>query len=194
LLYSLFIDFIVIIFEYLTNNSDSIGTFKSPALFLSNGICVKSMKLKEKSNIAVVMRKMTIADYDSLIKLWKEGNIPYRSQGRDSKKNIRWQLQQPNCIYLVAEDNGTMVGAILGTHDGRKGWINRLIVTSAYRQRGIAKRLIEDFEQRLAALGINIVACLIEDWNTASMQVFKQLGYTKHTDILYFSKRKNMKT
>jgi ribosomal protein S18 acetylase RimI-like enzyme len=152
------------------------------------------MKSKEKSNNEVVIRKMTIADYDFLIKLWKEGNIPYRSQGRDSKKNIRWQLQQPNCYYLIAEDKGTIVGAILGTHDGRKGWINRLIITSVYRQKGIAKRLIEDFEHHLAALGINIVACLIEDWNIASMQVFKQLGYIKHTDILYFSKRKNMRT
>jgi len=152
------------------------------------------MKLKEKNNFGFVIRKMTIADYDSLIALWKEGNIPYRPQGRDSKKNIRWQLQQTNCLYFVAEDEGKMVGAILGTHDGRKGWINRLIIISSYRQKGIAKRLIEEIEHRLAIVGINIVACLIEDWNTASMQVFKQLGYTKHTDIFYFSKRKNIKT
>ena len=137
---------------------------------------------------------MTIADYDSLIALWKEGNIPYRPQGRDSKKNIQWQLQQANCLYFVAQDKGKIIGAILGTHDGRKGWINRVIITSSYRQRGIAKRLIEEIEHRLAAVGINIVACLIEDWNVASMHVFKQLGYTKHTDILYFSKRKNIKT
>jgi len=184
----------LVIFKYLTDNSDNIGMFKSYSLFLSNSICVKSMKSKEKSGIEIVIRKMTIADYNSLITLWKEGNIPYRPQGRDSKKNIHWQLQQPNCIYLIAEDKETIVGAILGTHDGRKGWINRLIVASAYRQKGIAKRLIKHFEHRLAAIGINIVAGLIEDWNTASMQVFKQLGYTKHTDILYFSKRKNMKT
>ena len=95
------------------------------------------MKSKEKNNVGVVIRKMTIKDYDSLIALWKEGNIPYRPQGRDSKKNIRWQLQQPNCFYFVAEDEGTIVGAILGTHDGRKGWINRLIITSSYRQRGL---------------------------------------------------------
>jgi ribosomal protein S18 acetylase RimI-like enzyme len=152
------------------------------------------MKSKEKNNVKILIRKMTIADYDSLITLWKEGNIPYRPQGRDSKKNIRWQLQQPNCFYFVAEDGGTIVGAILGTHDGRKGWINRLIITSSYRQKGIAKRLIEEVEHRLAAVGIDIIAGLIEDWNTASMQVFQRLGYTKHTDILYFSKRKNSKT
>jgi ribosomal protein S18 acetylase RimI-like enzyme len=152
------------------------------------------MKSKEKDNIGVVIRKMTIVDYDSLIALWKEGNIPCRPQGRDSKKNIRLQLQQPTSFYFVAEDKGKIVGAILGTHDGRKGWINRLIITSSYRQKGIAKRLIEEVELCLETIGINIVACLIEDWNVASMQVFKQFGYTKHTDILYFSKRKNIKT
>ena len=152
------------------------------------------MKSKENNNVGVVIRKMTIGDYDSLIALWKEGNIPYRPQGRDSKKNIRWQLQQSTSFYFVAADKRKIVGAILGTHDGRKGWINRLIIASSYRQKGIAKRLIGEVELYLEAIGINIVACLIEDWNAASMQVFKQLGYTKHTDILYFSKRKNMKT
>jgi ribosomal protein S18 acetylase RimI-like enzyme len=166
--------------------------FKFPSLFLRSTIEVMPMKPTEENNIAVVIRKMTMKDYDSLITLWKKGNIPYRPKGRDSKKNIRWQLQQPNCFYLIAENNGKIIGAILGTHDGRKGWINRLATTSAYRRKGIAKRLIEEFESQLAAIGIDIVACLIEDWNATSMEVFERLGYTKHTDILYFSKRKNM--
>jgi ribosomal protein S18 acetylase RimI-like enzyme len=170
-----------------------IGMFKSSSLFLSNTIEVKTMKLNKKNNFSVVIRKMTIEDYDSLISLWKKGNIPFRPQGRDSKKNIHWQLQQPFSFYFVAEHNGKIVGAILGTHDGRKGWINRLIVTQTYHRKGIAKRLIEEIEHRLTSVGIDIVACLIEDWNVTSMQVFERLGYTKNTDILYFSKRKNMK-
>jgi ribosomal protein S18 acetylase RimI-like enzyme len=167
--------------------------FKFSSLFLSNTIEVISMKQREGNKIAVIIRKMTMKDYDSLIALWKKGNIPYRPQGRDSKKNIRWQLQQPNCLFLIAENHRKIIGAILGTHDGRKGWINRLVITPAYRRKGIAKRLIEEFEQHLTAAGIDIVACLIEDWNATSMDVFERLGYTKHPDILYFSKRKNMK-
>jgi ribosomal protein S18 acetylase RimI-like enzyme len=139
--------------------------FKFSSLFLNNTIEVISMKQREGNKIAVIIRKMTMKDYDSLIELWKKGNIPYRPQGRDSKKNIRWQLQQPNCFYLIAENHGTIIGVILGTHDGRKGWINRLVITPAYRRKGIAKRLIEEFEHHLTAAGINIVACLIEDWN-----------------------------
>jgi ribosomal protein S18 acetylase RimI-like enzyme len=146
-----------------------------------------------KSNLKVSLRKMTLQDYEMIIRLWKQGNIPYRPQGRDSRKNIKEQLRQPNCYFLVAEIDKTIIGAIVGTHDGRKGWINRLVVEPSYQKKGIAKRLVEGVEHHFASLGIDIVACLIEEWNTTSMQVFEQLGYTKHADILYFSKRKNIK-
>lgn len=175
-------------------NINNIFIRESGISFIPHDICVGSMKPKEKNKINIRIRKMTIKDYDAVLTLWKKGDIPYRPRGRDSKKNIRWQLRQPNCLYFVAEDKGKIIGAILGTHDGRKGWINRLIVTSSHRQKGIAKRLVTEIEHRLAPIGIDIVACLIEDWNTASMQVFKQLGYTKHTDIFYYSKRKNIDT
>lgn len=141
----------------------------------------------------VVIRRMILKDYDAVIALWKKGSIPYRPQGRDSKKNIGRQLQQPTSLYFIAENERRIIGVILGTHDGRKGWINRLVVTPVYQQKGIAKQLVEEVEHHLAGLGIDITACLIEDWNSTSMQVFERLGYKKHTDILYFSKRKNIK-
>jgi ribosomal protein S18 acetylase RimI-like enzyme len=151
------------------------------------------MKARKKDISGIAIRKMRIKDYGQLIALWNEGNIPYRPQGRDSKKHIQRQLRQPNSFYFIAEDEGKIVGAILGTHDGRKGWINRLVVAPAYRHKGIANRLIQEVERSLTRAGIDIVACLIEDWNDVSANVFERLGYTKHPDILYYSKRKNMK-
>jgi ribosomal protein S18 acetylase RimI-like enzyme len=139
-------------------------------------------------------RTMTLNDYTTVIALWKEADIPSRPQGRDSRKNIAIQLRQPNGYYLVAEADKKIIGVILGTHDGRKGWINHLVVAPSYRKKGVGKQLVTRVEQHFSALGIDIVACLIEDWNTASMEVFEQLGYTKHNDILYYSKRKSPKT
>ncbi len=40
-------------------------------------------------------------------------------------------------------------------------------------------------------MGIEIIASSIEDWNTVSMKVFERLGYKRHPDIIYFTKRKN---
>ena len=151
------------------------------------------MKSTTQNTGRMVIRKMTIKDYDEVITLWKQGDIPCRPQGRDSRKNIEWQLKQPTSLYFIAEMNHTIIGVILGTHDGRKGWINRLVVAPSQRHRGVAKLLVREVESRLAADGIDIVACLVEDWNETSQRVFKRLGYTKHDDILYFSKRKTLK-
>ena len=170
-----------------------IETFKLTSLLLFTILYVGRMKPRNKQSMNITIRKMTLRDYDSVVTLWKQGNIPYRPQGRDSRKNIKEQLQQPNCYFFVAEIDKKIIGAIIGTHDGRKGWINRLVIAPLYRKKGIAKRLVKEVEHHLLAIGIDIVACLIEDWNITSMQVFEQLGYTKHTDILYYSKRKNKK-
>jgi ribosomal protein S18 acetylase RimI-like enzyme len=85
---------------------------------------------------------------------------------------------------------GRLVGAVLGTHDGRKGWINRLTVAPAYRHRGIAARLVAEVEKRLRRTGIAIISALIEDGNQTSMQAFARLGYEERRDIVYFVKRR----
>jgi len=75
-------------------------------------------------------------------------------------------------------------GSVFGTHDGRKGWINRVAVAPEFQRQNIAKKLIAEVEDRFSELGIDIISCLVEDWNTKSLKVFEKLGYKKHTDIL----------
>jgi len=86
---------------------------------------------------------------------------------------------------------GKLVGSVIGTHDGRKGWINRLAVHPSYRHRGLAKRLVAEVEGRLSQLGLEVIACLILRENTASLQLFQSLGYERAWNAVYLSKRKN---
>ncbi len=137
------------------------------------------------------IRQFHVADYDSIVALWRESQLPYRPMGRDSREKITGEIEHHSAIFLIAEMNGIMVGSIFGTHEGRKGWINRLAVSPSYRKRGIAARLVTEVERRLSEMGIDIVACLVEEWNKVSLEVFERLGYKRHTDILYLSKRKN---
>ena len=139
----------------------------------------------------MIIRKLTVKDYDALIKLWNDAGLPYKPQGRDRRNEIESQLKQPNTLYLVAVIGDRIFGSILGTHDSRKGWINRLAVSPSYRKKGIAAKLVKAVEKRFSELGIDIMACMVEDWNTMSLQVFERLGYERHPDIAYFSKRKN---
>jgi ribosomal protein S18 acetylase RimI-like enzyme len=147
--------------------------------------------MKSSPGDSIVIRDFLAVDYESLISLWKRSQLPYRPMGRDSKDRIVREIDRTNAVFLIAEMDGEVIGSVFGTHEGRKGWINRLAVLPAYRMRGIAARLVAEVERRLTEQGIDIIACLIEEWNTVSMEVFEKLGYVRHRDIFYFSKRKN---
>lgn len=137
----------------------------------------------------LIIREYSIEDYDSLIKLWNLSELPYKPKGRDKKENITKEIKQKRSIFLLLELEGELIGSILATHDGRKGWINRLAILPEYRKSGFATKLIKEAEKKLINAGIGIIACLIEDWNTSSMKFFKKSGYKSHIDIIYFTKR-----
>jgi len=140
----------------------------------------------------VRIRPFRMEDYDRVMDLWAQGGLPLKPQGRDSRENIARQVGLVNVRFLVAEDGegGPVVGTVFATHDGRKGWINRLAVDASSRRRGTGARLVREAERWLEAQGMDILACLIESDNEVSMAVFEKLGYTKHPEILYFAKRK----
>ncbi|MGE5741218.1 MAG: GNAT family N-acetyltransferase [Candidatus Aminicenantes bacterium RBG_16_66_30] len=138
------------------------------------------------------IREFRIEDYDRVMEIWAEAGLPLKPQGRDSRENIARQIGLSNVRFLVAVegDGGRVIGTVLATHDGRKGWINRLAVDPAVRRKGIGARLVGAAESWLESQGMDILACLIEEENAVSMAVFEKLGYRKHPEIIYFAKRK----
>lgn len=140
---------------------------------------------------SLTIRNFTMDDYDAVVRLWKISNLPYRPEGRDARDVIAAELEGGQSLFRVAELEQKVVAAVFGTHDGRKGWINRLVVDPEYRYRGIGAEMVLDVEQLLDNVGIQITACLIEDWNSESNAFFARIGYHEHHDIKYFSKRKN---
>ena len=145
-----------------------------------------------KASISVGIRPFLMGDYERVMELWVQGSLPLKPQGRDSRENIARQIGLVNVRFLVAEDGegGPVVGTVFATHDGRKGWINRLAVDASLRRYGIGARLVREAERWLEAQGMDILACLIEADNPVSVAVFEKLGYKKHPEIIYFAKRK----
>jgi len=137
------------------------------------------------------VREFRLDDYQALTDLWKAVQLPYKPAGRDARDRIRGEIESQNAIFLVAEANGDLVGSVLATHDGRKGWINRLAVSPALRRQGIARQLLAEAEDRLSEQGIEIIACLIEDWNADSKLFFERAGYNRFDEISYFTKKKH---
>ncbi len=132
-----------------------------------------------------------ISDYNSLVELWQKAGLPVKLNGRDSKLEIEKELKRGIVNILLAKDEDILVGTIMITHDGRKGWLNRLAILPEYRNKGLAKTLVHKAEKHLNSIGIGIFACLIEDYNSVSLEVFQKLGYIDFKGIHYLTKREH---
>jgi ribosomal protein S18 acetylase RimI-like enzyme len=188
----------------------------------------------EAGGAAIRIGPLTALDYDDMVALWKAAGLTFRPRGRDSRRSITAQLNQPTSMYLKAvvargkgygvKGNGDriqaprvkyiristripasitlnpkpyapgptekIVGVVLGSHDGRRGWINRLAVLPGFQKRGVGGMLVKELERRLAKLGLLLVAVQVDRGNRRSLRFFKGLGYRLHDDIHYLSKRK----
>lgn len=144
-----------------------------------------------KEHFELSIRQLRKDDYDNLITLWCKAGLPFKPDGRDSRDEITRQLELQNSIFLAAELNNKIVGAVLATHDGRKGWINRLAVHPKCPVIGVARKLMESVEQIFRDCGIAIFACLIENGNRHSMKFFTRAGYEECRNIIYFRKIEN---
>jgi ribosomal protein S18 acetylase RimI-like enzyme len=143
------------------------------------------MKSKE-----IIIREFAMDDYDQVVELWKEAGIHYRPNGRESRSHMAKELLGGQAIFLVAVADRKVVGVVLGTHDGRKGWINRLAVARDFHRQNIASKMVAAVESRLNIMEIDVTGCLIEPENTASKSFFYKMGYAK-APVEYFSKRQS---
>jgi len=127
--------------------------------------------------VAIRIGPLRRSDYDAMIALFRVCGLNPKIKGRDSLPSFTEQLRRNAASYLGAFDGDRLVGTVLGTHDTRKGWINRLAVDPRYRRRAVAARLVRRCELVLRKNGVDMFAALVEPENKASAAFFRSQGY-----------------
>ncbi|MGX6601423.1 GNAT family N-acetyltransferase [Micromonosporaceae bacterium Da 78-11] len=127
----------------------------------------------------VHIREFRWSDYDAVVAVWA-------AAGRDvvARAELAAKLTRDPELFLVAEVDAAVVAVVLGTYDGRRGWILRLAVHPAHRRQGIAGRLVAELERRLRELGCPRVNLLVMPDNMAGLRFWQALGYLPMPDVL----------
>ncbi len=121
-------------------------------------------------------RGFVLADHDRGVALWNAVEGIEVCEG-DSREEIAAFLQRNPGLSRVAEENGTMAGAVLCGHDGRRGWIYHLAVAPAFRGRGVGRLLLEDCVNRLHSAGIKRAIILVADDNSLGYEFWLRNGW-----------------
>lgn len=97
-----------------------------------------------------------------------------RSEDKDHRRNIA-QTIQSDMLY-VAEEGVEIVGILRG----RKERLGSLFVRKDYHRRGIGRRLVRNFEQECAQLGVTVIRVAATLY---AVPFYTAIGYKRSTGV-----------
>jgi ribosomal protein S18 acetylase RimI-like enzyme len=134
----------------------------------------------------MVIRAATTDDGARLVALWAAAGLLFRAEHVD-RELTAVLARDPDLVLIEQDETGALTGAVFGTFDGRRGWVNRLATRPDQQGRGIATRLLAELERRLLAKGCAKINLLIEPHNAAVASFYSRHGY--QSDELIFMEK-----
>lgn len=132
------------------------------------------------------IRPMHITDYDHVIALMR-ATPGVSIRDADSREATERYLARNPDLSFVAEHNGQLIGCVLCGHDGRRGYLQHLIVLPEYRRQGIANALVSSCLSQLAQIGIHKTHIDVFRTNELAQNYWESQGWQLRTDILRYS-------
>ena len=132
------------------------------------------------------IRMMTADDYEAVIDLMKQTpGVSFRDA--DSRESTLRYLERNPRLSFVALIGDQIGACIMSGHDGRRGYLQHLIVRPEYRRQGIATALVERCLSELESIGI--LKCHIDVFKTNELGAayWESQGWKLRTDIKRYS-------
>ncbi|MGI5854674.1 MAG: GNAT family N-acetyltransferase [Bacillota bacterium] len=133
----------------------------------------------------MIIRKMTMEDYDAVFQLWRGIEGVGLRRLDDSPAGIAKFLERNPDTNFVAEIDHRIVGIALSGHDGRRGFLYHMAVRPEYRRQGIGKALFQEICTAMKNEGINKMGLLVFSKNQIGNAFWQSLGWQHRTDLNY---------
>jgi ribosomal protein S18 acetylase RimI-like enzyme len=131
---------------------------------------------------SIMIRVATVADIDAVLGLWEVARTEHAAT-EDRPEAVQRLLATDAEALLVAERDGSLVGAVIGAWDGWRGNIYRLAIDPAHRRRGIGTRLVSAAEASLYERGARRVTALVAFEDERAGAFWDEAGYPADSAI-----------
>jgi ribosomal protein S18 acetylase RimI-like enzyme len=136
--------------------------------------------------MAIQFREFTPADYEAAVALWSaaEGVVLREA---DRPEGIERYLERNPGLSFVAVDGERVVGTVLCGHDGRRGYLQHVVVAHAYGRQGIGRALVARALAALEAAGIRKCHLMVLPDNAAARAFWRSIGWVERSDVMLMS-------
>jgi ribosomal protein S18 acetylase RimI-like enzyme len=130
----------------------------------------------------VTFRRATPDDSESILRFWKDSGASMSTT--DEADYVRRVTENPAAAFMLALMDGDIVGSLLGTFDGWRGNMYRLVVSPRCRRHGVGRQLVRHVEQIFSEWGVRRVTVLVEVDRPFAMQFWSAVGYPRDDHIV----------
>ena len=134
----------------------------------------------------MIIREMTIDDYEEVYQMWLTTSKRALSKA-DEKDQMERYLKRNSGMSQVAVIDGKIVGTVLAGHACRRGFIQHMAVMPQYRRRKIGHSLAEKAIEKIKAEGIDKTHIFSYQNNETGQSFWRDFGFEKRDDVFVFS-------
>jgi ribosomal protein S18 acetylase RimI-like enzyme len=128
------------------------------------------------------------ADYEAVYQLWAGIEKGVHLGRSDTLAEIEKKTSRDPDLFLVAECDDQIIGAVMGGFDGRRGLIYHLAVAASFRGNKIGTCLMDEVETRLRAKGCLKCYLLVTVDNPEAGEYYKQRDWYKMDTVQIYGK------
>ena len=122
-----------------------------------------------------IFRRAEAHDAAAVLEFWRASDAS--PTVTDDLAHLTRITTNPHAALLLALEDDQIVGTLLGTYDGWRGTLYRLVVRSDKRRRGIGRDLVERMNRIFADWGVRKAHALVEVDRPTARQFWESVGY-----------------
>lgn len=125
-------------------------------------------------------------DYKEIYQLWQSCEGIGLSDADSPEQVQRYLERNPGCSF-VAKTDKQILGAVLGGHDGRRGYLHHLAVYTSARKMGVGSALAEAVLRELNRQGIERVHIFVYADNKEGIAFWERIGWRLRSNLVLMS-------
>jgi ribosomal protein S18 acetylase RimI-like enzyme len=123
-------------------------------------------------------------DYEEVYQLWSHAGDGIHLRISDEAEEIQKKLTRDPDLFLIAENDGEIIGTVMGGFDGRRGMMYHLAVSASHRKQGIGGMLVTELEKRLREKGCVRYYLLVTRDNVEAIHFYEQRGWNSMNELI----------
>jgi len=132
------------------------------------------------SENGIQIRAFRLTDYEKVAALWKA--VGFQGWSLLTREQVMKKLRRDRDLFLVACCGKEIIGTVVGSWDGLRGWAYNVAVHPSHQRQGIGRALMAELDKRLWSKGARVLNLHYFNESTWARDFYHALGFQSATN------------